>query len=183
MRANRCGICWMHPSALPSFPPLLSFPFTSFAKTKTLRDTIRDNCHCHSHHLHVSPCPTPRTSALNNCPCPDAVSLCHNPLNPWTLTCFNEVHEASSFGRLNWNSFPLNSWLIGIFFLTLLICTVVYCPPAVVSDNIGACWWDVTTLQIGTSRRRNDMATKALDVFLERSPRLMRFVRHLRPSH
>lgn len=76
---------------------------------KKPQDTRRDNCYCRSHHLHVSPCPTPRTSALNNCPCPDAVSLPHNPLNPRTLTCFNKVHEASSSGRFNSNSLLLNS--------------------------------------------------------------------------
>lgn len=94
---------------------LLSF-FRSFARSQALWDTSRDGCYCHSHHLHVSPCPTPRTSALNNCPCPDVVSLRHNPLNPWTLTRFNRRHEASSSGRLPLNSLPLNCRLIGFFF-------------------------------------------------------------------
>lgn len=93
---------------------------------QALWDTSGEGCYCHSHHLHVSPCPTPRTSALNNCPCPDVVSLRHNPLNPWTLTRFNRRHEASPSGRLPLNSFPLNSRLIGFFFHILLINTVLF---------------------------------------------------------
>lgn len=137
MKAN-CFGSGQRPPPVSHFPPPFyhSFLFPLQKKKKpnppqTPPDTIRDNCHCRSHHLHVSPCPTPRTSALNNCPCPDAVSLCHNPLNPWTLTCFNKVHEAASFGRLNLNSLLLNSWLIGFlkffFFKLELIWTVVYC--------------------------------------------------------
>lgn len=128
---------------------LLSF-FRSFAINPALWDTSRDGCYCHSHHLHVSPCPTPRTSALNNCPCPDVVSLCHNPLNPWTLTRFNRRHEASSSGRLPLNSLPLNSRLIGFSPpYSLLIGAVVICPPTVVtsSDQMWCLhsWWSSTT--------------------------------------
>lgn len=65
---------------------------------------------------------------------------------------------------INWN-----------FFLTLLICTVVYCPQAVVSDNIRPYWWDVTMLQIRISRQRNDMETMASDASLKQLLSLMRF--------